>query len=95
MIYIKAPAQILFEISCTQDFQILLTNRHISKRGITRALFYLFFSLLGGGGGVHECSEPSIHGSKLSTKFENMRHWYSLVLIQYATALILPCRASR
>ena len=30
---IKALAQILFEISCTQDFQILLSKGHNSKRG--------------------------------------------------------------
>ena len=30
---IKALAQILFEISCTQDFQILFSKEHNSKRG--------------------------------------------------------------
>ena len=29
----KALAQILFEISCTQDFQILLSKGHNSKKG--------------------------------------------------------------
>ena len=29
----KALAKILFEISCTQDFQILLSKGHNSKRG--------------------------------------------------------------
>ena len=30
---IKALAQILFEISCTQDFQILFSKGHNSKKG--------------------------------------------------------------
>ena len=30
---IKALAQILFEISCTQDFQILFSKRHNSEKG--------------------------------------------------------------
>ena len=29
----KALAQILFEISCTQDFQILFSKRHNSEKG--------------------------------------------------------------
>ena len=33
---IKALAYILFEISCTQDFEILFSKGHNSKRGITR-----------------------------------------------------------
>ena len=42
----KALASILFEISCTQDFQILFSKGHYSKRGIfwpyknTGQLFY-------------------------------------------------------
>ena len=31
----KALASLLFEISCTQDFQILFSKGHNSKRGIT------------------------------------------------------------
>ena len=29
----KAPAKILFEISCTQDFQIMFPKEHNQKRG--------------------------------------------------------------
>ena len=44
----KAIAQILFEISCTQDFQILLSKGHNSEKGqnlgMKKNMGQLFFS---------------------------------------------------
>ena len=56
----KALAQILFEISCTQDFQNLLSKEHNSD--MKKWVNYFFM------GNVHmKFQNPSIHGSQTNT----------------------------
>ena len=63
----KALAKILFEISCTQDFQILLSKGHNSEKGrnsdMKKIRVNYFFMK-----NVHmKFKNPSIHHSKVNT----------------------------
>ena len=67
----KALAQILFEISCTQDFQILFSKGHNSEKGHnldmkknTGQLFFLYMKF----------QNPSIHCSKVSNFTEKWKN---------------------
>ena len=71
----KAPASILLEISCTQDFQILFSKGHNSKKGhnlaIQKNTGQLFFH--------EECvyeifQNASIHHSKVSNFTEKWKN---------------------
>ena len=64
---IKALAQILFEISCTQDFQFLFSKGHNSEKGhnsdMKKNMGQLFFFMRN----THmKFQNPSIHRSKVS-----------------------------
>ena len=64
----KALAQILFEISCTQDFQILYSKGHNSEKGhnsdMKKIRVNYFFMR-----NVHiKFQNPSIHGSKVNRR---------------------------
>ena len=62
----KALAQILFEVSCTQDFQILFSKGHNSEKGhnsdMKKNTGQLFFHEEY----THEISKPRIHRSKVN-----------------------------
>ena len=70
----KALAQILFEISCTQDFQILFSKGHNSEKGhnmdMKKNMGQLFFHEES----VYEISNPSIHRSKVSNFTEKWKN---------------------
>ena len=54
----KALAKILFEISCTQDFQILLSKGHNSKRGHDSGMKKITGQLFSHEESVNEISKP-------------------------------------
>ena len=54
----KALAKILFEISCTQDFQILLPKGHNSKRGHNSDMKKITGQLFSHEKYVNEISKP-------------------------------------
>ena len=54
----KALAKILFEISCTQDFQILLSKGHNSKRGHDSGMEKITGQLFSNEESVSEISKP-------------------------------------
>ena len=67
----KALAQILFEISCTQDFQILFSKGHNSEKGhnldMKKNMGQLFFQYM-------KFKIPSIHRSKVSNFTEKCKN---------------------
>ena len=69
----KALAQILFEISCTQDFQILFSKGHNSEKGhnlgMKKNMCQLFFHEEY----VYEIQNPSIHRLKVSNFTEKLK----------------------
>ena len=71
---IKALAQILFEISCTQDFQILFSKGHNSEKGNNsdmKKIWVNYFFMRN----VHKkFQNPSIHRSKVNTHRQTDRH---------------------
>ena len=71
---IKALAQILLEISCTQAFQILFSKGHNSEKGnnsdMKKNMGQLFFIR-----NMHKkFQSPSIHRSKVNTHTHTHRH---------------------
>ena len=70
----KALASILFEISCTQDFQILFSKGHNSKKGHNLAIQKNTGQLSYHEECVYEISFPSIHRSKVSNFNEKWKN---------------------
>ena len=54
----KALAKILFEISCTQDFQILFSKGHNSKKGHDSGMKKITGQLFSHEESVNEISKP-------------------------------------
>ena len=54
----KALAKILFEISCTQDFQILFSKGHNTKRGHDSGMKKITSQLFSHEESVNEISKP-------------------------------------
>ena len=74
---IKALAEILFEISCTQDFQILFSKGHNSEKGNNsdmKKIWVNYFFMRN----VHKkFQNPSIHRSKVNTHTETHTHTHT------------------
>ena len=70
----KALASILFEISCTQDFQILFSKGHNSKKGHNLAIqkntvnYFIMRNV------CMKFQNPSIHCSKVSNFTEKWKN---------------------
>ena len=82
----KALASILFEISCTQDFQILFSKGHNSKKGHNLAIqkkirvnYFIMRNV------YMKFQNPSIHRSKVSNfteKWKNQSKFQNSVFLQ-------------
>ena len=62
----KALAQMLFEISCTQDFQILSSKGHNSEKGHNLDMKKIWVSRFSMRNLYMKFQNPSIHRSKVS-----------------------------
>ena len=69
----KALASILFEISCTQDFQILFSKGHNSKKEHNLAIQKIRVNYLIMGNVYMKFKNPSIHRSKVSNFTEKWK----------------------
>ena len=72
----KALAKILFEISCTQDFQILFPKEHNSKRGHNSDMKKIMGQLFSHEESVNDISKPW-HSPFKNIKFHRKVEKYS------------------
>ena len=70
----KALASILFEISCTQDFQILFSKEHNSKKGHNLAIQKIRVNYFIMRNVYMKFQNPSIHRSKVSNFTEKWKN---------------------
>ena len=70
----KALASILFEISCTQDFQILFSKGHNSKKGHNLAIQKIQFNYFIMRNVYIKFQNPNIHRSKVSNFIEKWKN---------------------
>ena len=70
----KALASILFEISCTQDFQILFSKGHNSKKGHNLAIQKIWVNYFILRNVYMKFQNPSIHCSKVSNLTEKWKN---------------------
>ena len=70
----KALAQILFEISCTQDFQILFSKGHNSEKGHNLDMKKIWVNYFFMRNLCMKFKIPSIHRSKVSNFTEKWKN---------------------
>ena len=70
----KAVAQILFEISCTKDFQILFSKRHNSEKGHNLGMKKYYGSTIFMRNLYMTFQNPSIHRLKVSNFGEKWKN---------------------
>ena len=70
----KALAQILFEISCTQDFQILFSKGHNSEKGHNLNMKKIWVNYFFMRNLYMKFKIPSIHRSKVSNFTEKWKN---------------------
>ena len=71
---IKALAQILFEISCTQDFQILFSKGHNSEKGHNLDMKKIWVNYFFMRNLYMKFQNPNIHRSKVSNFTEKWKN---------------------
>ena len=71
----KAIAQILFEISCTQDFQILFSKGHNSEKGHNLGMIKNSSQLFFMRNLYMKFQNPSIHQLKVSNFTEKWKNY--------------------
>ena len=69
----KALAKILFEISCTQDFQILFSKGHNSEKGHNLGMKKICVNYFFMGNMYMKFQNPSIHRLKVSNFTEKLK----------------------
>ena len=74
MLNMKALAQILFEISCTQDFQILFSKGHNSEKGHNSDMKKIWVNYFFMRNTYMKFQIPSIHHSKVSNFTEKWKN---------------------